>query len=130
MWNAAGQVEHTIGSGYLTPGQDYRNWNTFGVLWTEQTMLFYINGVLNYNMSYPPSTWTHDYLNIWLTCIAYQNAPNNADLPSQVLTGDVRYYHKDYVRFFSYFIYLFRSFCFPFGIRDPWTNDEMKFKST
>ncbi len=60
-------------------------------------MLFYIDGKLSSNLSLTPSKWTHNYVNIWFTSIAYQNQPDDSKLPSTVQSSYVSYYQKDYV---------------------------------
>ncbi|MPZ82184.1 MAG: family 16 glycosylhydrolase [Actinophytocola sp.] len=74
-------------------GLDLRQWHTYGVDWSETSAKYYVDGVLRYTAPYSPSQWTHDYLNVWLTSIAY---PESASGPSVAQFDYVRYWQKDY----------------------------------
>lgn len=52
-------------------GPDVRQWHVYGVNWSETELKFSVDGVLKYTAPYPPSQWTHDYINVWLTSIGY-----------------------------------------------------------
>jgi beta-glucanase (GH16 family) len=95
-WDTAGYAGE-VTSGVVDTDDDFRDFHIHGALWTETGVLFYIDGVMVSNLSYGPSTWVHDYLNIWMTCIAYNYPPDNALLPSQVNTDYINYYQKDFV---------------------------------
>ena len=77
-------------------GQDLTQWHTYGIDWEETGVTFYLDGVVTHTSSYPPSAWTHDYTNIWLTSIAYGTSPDTTKLPSEVQFDYARYYQKDY----------------------------------
>ncbi|MEU5876218.1 glycoside hydrolase family 16 protein [Spirillospora sp. NPDC047279] len=84
------------GTGVYDTGADLRQWHTFGVDWRETSVRYYIDGVLRFTAPYKPSEWTHDYLNIWLTSIAYGVTPDPAKLPATVEFDYIRYWQRDY----------------------------------
>ncbi|PZG02943.1 glycoside hydrolase family 16 protein [Micromonospora deserti] len=95
-WDGAGvSGPYHPGSTYNT-GVDLRQWHIWGFDWSETSVKFYLDGVLTYTVSYTPSQWTHDYVNIWLTSIAYGTIPDVSKLPSAVQFDYVRYWQKDY----------------------------------
>lgn len=91
-WEGSGvHAPYTVGSTYDS-GLDVKQWHTYGADWTETSVKFYIDGVLRYTAPYTPNNWTHDYLNIWLTSIAYPVGQGEG-----VAQFDyVRYWQKDY----------------------------------
>ncbi|MFI7672766.1 family 16 glycosylhydrolase [Actinophytocola sp. NPDC049390] len=91
-WNGTGDGGYHPGSTYDS-GLDLRQWHTYGADWSETSVRFYVDGQLRYTAPYTPDQWTHDYLNIWLTSIAY---PVTANGPSTAQFDYVRYWQKDY----------------------------------
>lgn len=84
------------GTGVYNTGVDLRQWHTFGVDWRETSVRYYIDGVLKFTAPYLPGQWTHDYLNIWLTSIAYGVSPDPAKLPATVEFDYIKYWQRDY----------------------------------
>ena len=74
-------------------GLDVKQWHTYGAEWTETAVRFYVDGQLRHTVPYTPDQWTHDYLNIWLTSIAY---PQTAYGEGVAQFDYVRYWQKDY----------------------------------
>lgn len=91
-WNGTGDGGYHPGSTYDS-GLDLRQWHTYGADWSETAVKFYVDGQLRYTAAYTPNQWTHDYLKIWLTSIAY---PQTASGPSVAQFDYVRYWQKDY----------------------------------
>lgn len=91
-WNGTGDGGYHPGTTYDT-GLDLRQWHTYAADWSETSVKFYVDGQLRYTAPYTPDQWTHDYLNIWLTSIAY---PQTANGPSTAQFDYVRYWQKDY----------------------------------
>lgn len=83
------------GSTYDT-GLDLRQWHTYGIDWTEAAVYFYVDGVLTCTAPYPPSHWTHDYTNVWLTSIATGSVPDTSKLPSAAQFDYIRFWQRDY----------------------------------
>jgi beta-glucanase (GH16 family) len=95
-WKGSGvHNSYSAGRSYNT-GVDLRQWHTYGIDWEENSVTFYFDGTATYTAPYTPSTWTHDYTNIWLTSIAYGTTPDTTKLPSSVQFDYARYYQKDY----------------------------------
>lgn len=71
-------------------------YHTYGLEWTEQEIRYYLDGALICTQPYPPTQYTHDALNIWLTAIGY--SPNVAvtDPDSGVSFRNVSYFIRDY----------------------------------
>ncbi|GAA3934630.1 hypothetical protein GCM10023085_15000 [Actinomadura viridis] len=84
------------GTGVYDTGVDLRQWHTVGVDWRETSVRYYIDGVLKFTAPYLPGQWTHDYLNIWLTSIAYGVSPDPAMLPARVEFDHIKYWQRDY----------------------------------
>ncbi|CAM1509720.1 Fc.00g000550.m01.CDS01 [Cosmosporella sp. VM-42] len=97
LWKADNTRQTNYGSGTLSTSYQFPDWHIFGALWNETNVAFYIDGKLSATLSFPPSKWTHDYLNIWITSLAYQVTPDDTKLPSKIQLAYVRYYQKDYV---------------------------------
>lgn len=74
-------------------GLDVKQWHTYGAEWTETSVKFYVDGQLRYTAPYTPNQWTHDYVNVWLTSIAY---PQTAYGEGVAQFDYVRYWQKDY----------------------------------
>ncbi|KAI9147064.1 Endo-1,3-1,4-beta-glycanase EglC [Paramyrothecium foliicola] len=96
FWRADGSRNGGKVSGTLATAYQFPQWQIFGALWKENWVAFYINGARTANLTFPPSLWTHNYMNIWLTTIAYATTPVDSYLPSTVEASYVRYYQKDY----------------------------------
>ncbi|GAA3455093.1 glycoside hydrolase family 16 protein [Dactylosporangium matsuzakiense] len=86
----------SYGTTYTDAALDSRQWHTYGIDWSETSTKFYVDGVLKYTAPYLPSDWTHDYVNVWLTSIAYGNLPDDTKLPAQVQFDYVKFWQKDY----------------------------------
>lgn len=97
LWNADGSRYQSYGSGTLSTTYKFAEWHVFGALWAENTVTFFIDGVQSANLSLTPTKWTHNYVNIWLTSLAYGQVPDDSALPSKIQASYVRYYQKDYV---------------------------------
>lgn len=68
------------------PAKDY---HIYGMLWEENEVKFYIDGLLTNTISYPADKYLHDETSIWLSMIARNNATENTAC------------YFDYVRFYS-----------------------------
>ncbi|KAK7427261.1 hypothetical protein QQZ08_006197 [Neonectria magnoliae] len=95
LWKADSTRQTNYGSGALSTAYQFPQWHVFGALWNETHVVFYIDGVQSAALSFLPSKWTHDYLNIWLTSLAYGVTPDDTKLPSKIESSYVRYYQKD-----------------------------------
>lgn len=97
LWNAGNTRQTSYGSGSLSTTYQFPAWHDFGALWNETHVVFYIDGTQSAVLSFLPSKWTHDYMNIWLTSLAYAVTPDDTKLPSKIESSYVRYYQKDIV---------------------------------
>ncbi len=93
-WNGSTDM-HNVGTTYHS-GLDLRQWHTYGFEWSETSVKYYVDGTLRYTAAYTPTTWTHDYVSIWLTSIGYGTSPDPAFLPTAVQFDYVKYWQKDY----------------------------------
>ncbi|WP_020420176.1 glycoside hydrolase family 16 protein [Amycolatopsis sp. ATCC 39116] len=85
-----------VGRKWTSPGFDTSaGWHTYGFDWNESRVAFYVDGVLTNTATYPPSLDTHDYVNIWLTSIAYETV-DESKLPATAQFDYVRYYQREY----------------------------------
>lgn len=91
--------------GHLTSGIDElgfdssAGWHVYGYEWLENEVRFYVDGELTWSTPYAPSTYAHNFLNVWLTTIAIDlnDSPgvDDAALPGQVQWDYFRYYERD-----------------------------------
>lgn len=93
-WNGSTDM-HNVGTTYNS-GLDLRQWHTYAFDWSETSVKFYVDGALRYTAPYTPKDWTHDYINIWLTSIAYGTTPDPSFLPSAVQFDYIEYWQRDY----------------------------------
>ena len=70
--------------------------HTYGLEWTEEQIVYYLDGAKICTQDYPPTRYTHDPLNIWLTAIGYASDVAVTDPASGVTFADVAYYIRDY----------------------------------
>lgn len=70
--------------------------HTYGLEWTEQEIQYYLDGSSVCRQPYPPTQYTHDALNIWLTAIGYSSKIAVPDPSSNVSFRNVAYYIRDY----------------------------------
>jgi beta-glucanase (GH16 family) len=70
--------------------------HTYGLEWTEEQIIYYLDGAKICSQDYPPTRYTHDPLNIWLTAIGYASDVAVTDPLSGVSFADVAYYIRDY----------------------------------
>jgi beta-glucanase (GH16 family) len=70
--------------------------HTYGLEWTEEQIVYYLDGAKICSQDYPPTRYIHDPLNIWLTGIGYASDVAVTDPASGVSFGDVAYYIRDY----------------------------------
>ncbi|RDB15927.1 Endo-1,3-1,4-beta-glycanase EglC [Hypsizygus marmoreus] len=95
QWQNSGTVK-SLTTGVYTSRYDFRGWHVWGFLWTEEGVNVWIDGNLAWTQAYPPRTWQHNHLNIWLTSIAYRDTPDNSKLQGVVRTDYIRYCQRDY----------------------------------
>ncbi|MFJ8297175.1 family 16 glycosylhydrolase [Streptomyces sp. NPDC094447] len=94
-WQPNGSQEW-YGRKHTDPGFDNTaGWHTYGMDWNEQQVRFYIDGKLTNTVDYPTTATTHDYVNIWLTSIAYIAPVDESALPAKAQFDYVRYYQRD-----------------------------------
>ncbi|WP_053203946.1 family 16 glycosylhydrolase [Jiangella muralis] len=74
-------------------------WHVYGYEWLEGELRFYVDGQLTWSTPYSPSTYVHNFLNVWLSTIAIDlnNSPGVDDsaLPGQVQWDYFRFYQRD-----------------------------------
>ena len=94
-------------TGVHNSGLDLTAFHTYGVLWTEAGVTYYIDGSpVNYVngspaasgfQAYPPSAYMHDMVSIWLSTIAYTGGTPVVDPTYNATLWDyVRYWQSDY----------------------------------
>lgn len=94
-------------TGVHNSGLDLTAFHTYGVLWTEAGVTYYIDGSpVNYVngspaasgfQAYPPSAYMHDMVSIWLSTIAYSSGTPVVDPTDNATLWDyVRYWQSDY----------------------------------
>ncbi|MEV0289953.1 family 16 glycosylhydrolase [Kribbella sp. NPDC050820] len=110
--NLPGRIRHNViawGQGYTPTSGIYdvgfdtsAAFHTYGFEWLEDTVEFYVDGSLVARgavpATYPADSYVHNYLNVWLTAIAYQPIENPVDesaLPGKVQFDYFRYYERD-----------------------------------
>jgi beta-glucanase (GH16 family) len=71
-------------------------YHTYGLEWTEQDIQYYLDGSRICRQSYPPTQYTHDAVNVWLTAIGYSPDVAVDDPSSGVSFRNVAYYIRDY----------------------------------
>ncbi|SEF13699.1 family 16 glycosylhydrolase [Jiangella alba] len=91
--------------GHLTSGIDElgfdssAGWHVYGYEWREDEVRFFVDGVQVWSTPYAPSTYAHNFLNVWLTTIAIDlNDSPGVDvgaLPGRTQWDYVRYYQRD-----------------------------------
>jgi hypothetical protein len=73
-----------------------RGYHIYGLEWTEQEITYYLDGSKICTQPYPPTQYTHDPLNIWLTAIGYSSEVAVKDPSSSVSFAQVAFYIRDY----------------------------------
>ncbi|MER7176994.1 family 16 glycosylhydrolase [Streptomyces mesophilus] len=74
------------------------DWHTYGFEWLEGSVAFYVDGVRKWSQPYAPGDYTHNFLNTWLTAIAY-DANDSPGVDESALPGKVQFdYVRHYVR--------------------------------
>lgn len=71
-------------------------YHTYGLEWTEEELTYYLDGSKICSQPYPPTQYTHDPLNFWLTAIGYSPDVAVTDPSSPVSFADVSFYIRDY----------------------------------
>jgi beta-glucanase (GH16 family) len=71
-------------------------YHTYGLEWTEQEIQYYLDGSRICRQPYPPTQYTHDAVNVWLTAIGYSPDIAVDDPSSGVSFRNVAYYIRDY----------------------------------
>jgi beta-glucanase (GH16 family) len=94
-WHSDGSTTSIGRANAPTTFDSSAGWHVYGFNWTESQVQLYIDGSLVRSISYPPSTDTHDYLNVWLTSIGYE-AVDDSRLPATAQFDYLRYYQRDY----------------------------------
>ena len=85
-----------VTSGWYDVGSDLsQDWHTFGYLYDEAGVRFFVDGRQTSYLSYPQGPFVHDYMKVWLTAVAYNDFPDDAQLPATVTFDYFRYYAKD-----------------------------------
>ena len=98
--NVIAWTQGTLTSGIYDAGFDSSaGWHVYGYEWLEDSVRFYVDGQLAWSTPYSPSTYTHNFLNVWLTAIAIDlnDSPgvDDAALPGKVEFDYVRFYERD-----------------------------------
>ncbi|RIQ20357.1 family 16 glycosylhydrolase [Jiangella rhizosphaerae] len=98
--NVIAWTQGTLTSGIYDVGFDTSAaWHVYGYEWREDEVRFYVDGALAWSTPYSPSTYTHNFLNVWLTAIAIDlnDSPGVDDgaLPGTVQFDYVRFYERD-----------------------------------
>lgn len=78
-----GSIKHPLA---FDPSADF---HIYGMLWEENEVKFYVDGVLTNTISYPQDKYLHDETAIWLSMIGRNTAKENTSC------------YFDYVRFYS-----------------------------
>lgn len=84
--------QQRFGPGWSTAA----GYHTYGLEWTEQQIAYYLDGSRICSQDYPPTQYSHDPLNIWLTAIGYSPDIAVKDPSSTVSFADVAFYIRDY----------------------------------
>lgn len=73
--------------------------HTYGFEWREDSVTFYVDGQYAWHTDYSPDTYTHNFLNVWLTAIALkindQDLVDTSALPGKVQFEYFRFYERD-----------------------------------
>jgi beta-glucanase (GH16 family) len=110
--NLPGYIRHNVfawGQGYTPTSNVYdvkfdtsAAFHTYGFEWLEDSVKFYVDGILveegDVPAAYPADSYVHNYLNVLLTSIAYKPVENPVDesaLPGKVQFDYFRYYQRD-----------------------------------
>ncbi|MGI5521727.1 family 16 glycosylhydrolase [Micromonospora sp. CA-259024] len=85
-----------VTSGWYDVGADLsQGWHTFGYLYDEAGVRFFVDGRQTSYLPYPAGPFVHDYMKVWLTAVAYNDFPDDAQLPATVTFDYFRYYTRD-----------------------------------
>ncbi|WP_410793300.1 family 16 glycosylhydrolase [Kribbella sp. C-35] len=110
--NLPGKIRHNViawGQGYTPSSNVYdltfdtsAAFHTYGFEWLEDSVKFSVDGTLveegDVPAAYSADSYVHNYLNVWLTAIAYKPLENPVDesaLPGKVQFDYFRYYQRD-----------------------------------
>ncbi|TDD67004.1 glycosyl hydrolase family protein [Jiangella aurantiaca] len=95
-WNHGGHLSSKLRALGFDSSAD---WHVYGFEWTEDKVVFYVDGTQVWQTDYAPSTYVHNFLNIWLTTIAIgRNGSPGVDddaLPGKVQWDYFRFYERD-----------------------------------
>ncbi|MER7443831.1 family 16 glycosylhydrolase [Micromonospora avicenniae] len=84
-----------VTSGWYDVGADLaQGWHTFGYLYDEAGVRFFVDGRQTAYLPYPQGPFVHDYMKVWLTAVAYNDFPDDAQLPATVTFDYFRYYQR------------------------------------
>jgi hypothetical protein len=90
---------HELTSNEQTGSLDFAaDYYVFGTIWNETAVTTFINGTQFWSSLYHPTSWPHNFVNIWASTIGTYEI-NDSALPSQSSVDYIRYYQKDYVGF-------------------------------
>jgi beta-glucanase (GH16 family) len=96
-WSGGKSVASTRCNTNYKPGwSTAEGFHTYGLGWTEQEIQYYIDGFRICRQPYPPTQYTHDAVNVWLTSIGYSSDIAVTDSSSVVSFRNVAYYIRDY----------------------------------
>lgn len=93
--NAYGTTTSTTGN-YDMGFDSSAGWHTYGYDYEETGVSQYIDGVLTRTIPFSAADNVQDWVNLWLTTIAFNNTPDPAQLPATVDWDYVRYYQQGY----------------------------------
>jgi beta-glucanase (GH16 family) len=92
----------TISSGFAGDFDTSAAFHTYGFEWLEDSVRFSVDGTPiargDVPATYPADSFVHNFLNVWLTAVAYPTASPDVDdsaLPGKVQFDYFRYYARD-----------------------------------
>jgi Glycosyl hydrolases family 16 len=97
QWSNARAIASQRCNAHFQPGYSTAAaFHAYGLEWTEQQISYYLDGAKICSQDYPPTQYTHDPLNIWLTAIGFSPDIAVTDPSSGVSFADAAYYIRDY----------------------------------
>jgi beta-glucanase (GH16 family) len=95
----AGGAEYTSNpyqpTGYSPAFDSSSDWHTYGFLYTDTGVQFYLDDQPVFYQKYTGSAHVEDWMNLWFSTIAYNDYPDVSQLPATVDVDYIRYYQKD-----------------------------------
>lgn len=96
-WSGGKSVASIRCNAHYKPGWSTADgFHRYGLEWTEQEIQYYLDGSRICRQPYPPTQYTHDAVNVWLTAIGYAPNVEVTDPSSGVSFRNVAYYIRDY----------------------------------